>query len=362
MKKSISILALSIISVLGYSQTKSNVPLYSSGYLAMPNSAGEFSLAGAASSQGVNHHVFSLNSLTIGNRLNAFSIPSVSGSHGPTASLSRASLNYSIDESTAIVASLGYFSAGDVELRDAEGNILGQFSPYETDIRVGVVKQLGDGFNLGTRLGYLSTNLGSSINSPQITESALLVDFSLDYLIKSTSDYELSTYWSLSNLGKKSTFSEDNLNYLPAQMTLGVIMNYELNDDISIIPQLMLQRFLVPTPPLYNADGTIFAGQTQNTNVLGSLFTSFNDAPEGSAEEVKEWCPIFATEVVIKEKILINLGGAFESQEKGNRQYITTGVGYNTEKIVVNAAYVIPLSNLAGYYQGLFGLGLSYKL
>ena len=179
MKKSISILGLSILSVLGFAQENSNVPLYSSGYLALPNSMNEFSLAGAASLQGGNHHVFSLGSLTAGKQVSVYSIPSMSGSHGPQSSLTRAAANYALDESTSIVASLGYFSAGNVEQRDAEGNVLGQFTAYETDFRVGVVKQLGEGFNLGTRLGYLSTNLGSSFNNPQITESALLVDFSL---------------------------------------------------------------------------------------------------------------------------------------------------------------------------------------
>lgn len=361
MKKSLTFLALSICSLLGYSQENSNVPLYSSGYLALPNSIGEFSLSGAASTNGLNHHVFSLGSLTAGKQASIYSIPSMSGSHGPKSALSRAALNYALDETTTIVASLGYFSAGDVELRDAEGNVLGQFTPNETDLRVGVVKQLGEGFNFGTRLGYLSTNLGSSINSPQITESSLLVDFSLDYLITSTREYDLTAYWSLTNIGRKSTFSEDNLNYLPTQMALGILLEYELNDDLKFAPQLMLQKFLVPTPPLYNADGTIFSGQAQNTSAIGSLFTSFNDAPEGTSEELKEWCPILAVELTLREKIKVNLGGAFESQDKGNRQYITTGIGYTTEKAVLNAAYIIPLSDLAGYYQGLFGIGVSYR-
>lgn len=362
MKKSISILGLSILSVLGFAQENSNVPLYSSGYLALPNSMNEFSLAGAASLQGGNHHVFSLGSLTAGKQVSVYSIPSMSGSHGPQSSLTRAAANYALDESTSIVASLGYFSAGNVEQRDAQGNVLGQFTAYETDFRVGVVKQLGEGFNLGTRLGYLSTNLGSSFNNPQITESALLVDFSLDYLIKSTSTFDLTTYWSLTNVGKKSSFSEDNLNYLPAQMTLGVVLDYSLNENMSIAPQLMLQRFLVPTPPIYNADGTIFSGQAQNTSAIGSLFTSFNDAPEGTTEELKEWCPIIAMELTVKEKIRVNLGSALESQEKGNRQYITMGVGYDTEKLSLGASYIIPLSNMAGYYQGLFGIGVTYNL
>ena len=67
-------------------------------------------------------------------------------------------------------------------------------------------------------------------------------------------------------------------------------------------------------------------------------------------------------ELTVKEKIRMNLGSALESQEKGNRQYITMGVGYDTEKLSLGASYIIPLSNMAGYYQGLFGIGVTYNL
>ena len=106
----------------------------------------------------------------------------------------------------------------------------------------------------------------------------------------------------------------------------------------------------------------------EEPNIVPSYFLLsyvYDEPPKShnknSKEELKEWCPILAVELTLREKIKVNLGGAFESQEKGNRQYITTGIGYTAEKVVLNAAYIIPLSDLAGYYQGLFGIGVSYK-
>ena len=95
---------------------------------------------------------------------------------------------------------------------------------------------------------------------------------------------------------------------------------------------------------------------------MASLFTSFNDAPEGSSEEVKEWCPIISSQLIVKEKILINLGASLEHQDKGNRQFISLGIGYKAEKIQLSTAYLVPLSDNAGYFQGLFGLGVNYKI
>jgi hypothetical protein len=362
MNKITKSLVLGLFSTLAFSQTESNPPLYSSGYLALPSTATELSLAGSANPLGYNHQVFSLGLLDLDNQVGASSIPSVSGSHGPSSSLSRASVAYNVNETTGIVGSIGYFSAGDVELRDGDGNVLGQFTPFETDFRIGVVKALSEDLNVGVRLGYLSTNLGSSMSTAAIREASVLIDFSVDYTIMESSSSSLKTYWSLNNVGKKANFSETNLNYLPAQMSLGVVYDYEINDDLRILPQLQLQKFLVPTAPTYNADGTIFGGQLQNTNILGSLFTSFNDAPGGSAEEVKEWCPILSTQLVVKEKILINIGASLEHQDKGNRQFISLGIGYKAEKIQLSTAYLVPLSDNAGYFQGLFGLGVNSKI
>jgi|TARA_B110000091_G_scaffold131331_1_gene140751 hypothetical protein len=362
MNKISKTLVLGLFSTLAFAQSETNVPLYSSGYLALPGTTSELALAGSANPHGYNHQVFSLGILDLNNQLGISSIPSISGSHGPTSSLNRVGANYKLNESTALTASLGYFTAGDVELRDNDGNILGQFTPYETDLRIGVVKKLAKDFNLGVRLGYLTTNLGSSINTASITESSLLVDFSLDYTIKETEKSVLRTYWSLNNIGKKNNFDDDNLNYLPAQMALGIVFEHQISENLSVVPQLQLQKFLVPTPPNYNADGTIFSGQEQNTNIMASLFTSFNDAPEGSSEEVKEWCPIISSQLIVKEKILIAIGASLENQQKGNRQFVSLGLGYRTDKIILNTAYLIPISDAAGYFQGSFGAGLQYFL
>lgn len=362
MKKTILTLAISFFASAVYSQDDANLIQYSSGYLGLPGTINEFTLGGGVNANGLNQHVFSLNALTAGNRLSVFSLPQMNGVHGPQAFLSRVVGNYSLDEKTSVIASLGYYSAGSVEARDNDGNLLGTLSPYETDLRVGVIKQLANNFNLGVRLGYLYTNLGSSMNSATITEGALLVDFSLDYVLKPSDKFQLRTYWSLNNVGKKSTFSEDNLNYLPAQMSLGLVGDLYLNDDLKISPQIQIQKFLVPTPPDYNPDGTIFAGTELSTNIIASLFTSFNDAPEGLAEEVQEWCPILALQTVFKEKFSFNLGAVLESQDKGNKQYLSLGLGYITPKLDFTAGYVIPITATAGFYDNLAAVGVVVKL
>jgi outer membrane protein assembly factor BamE (lipoprotein component of BamABCDE complex) len=65
---------------------------------------------------------------------------------------------------------------------------------------------------------------------------------------------------------------------------------------------------------------------------------------------------------IVKEKILIAIGASLENQQKGNRQFVSLGLGYRTDKIILNTAYLIPISDAAGYFQGSFGAGLQYFL
>lgn len=363
MKNIISIVTAALLSGAAMAQsTSSNMPQYGSGYLVLPGSISEFALAGGATRLGLNTKVFSLNTSDETGQASVFTIPKMTGDHGPESSYTRANLSYRINETTRLTGNLGYYSAGNVELRDEDGNELGVFTPYETDVRIGVAKTLSEGFNLGVRLGYLSTNLGSSFSTAQIKESTLLVDFSLDYIIKSSDKSEVVAFWSLNNVGKKDNFTADNLNYVPAQMSLGILIDYELNEDMRLIPQVSFQKMLVPTPPVYNSDGSIFSGQPQNTNILGSLFTSFNDAPNGMNEEIKEWCPILASEVVFKEAFRLSLGASLESTDKGNRQFVSAGLGYQSNKISMMVAYLIPVSVEAGFYKNRYGIGLSYNI
>ena len=78
MNKITKSLVLGMFSTLAFSQTESNPPLYSSGYLALPSTATELSLAGSANPLGYNHQVFSLGLLDLENQVGASSIPSVS--------------------------------------------------------------------------------------------------------------------------------------------------------------------------------------------------------------------------------------------------------------------------------------------
>jgi hypothetical protein len=247
-----------------------------------------------------------------------------------------------------------------VELRDGEGNELGTFTPSETHTQVGVVQRFSDAFKGGVKLGYASTNLGSSSQNTNIAESALTVGFSLDYSAE-VANGELVAYWALNNIGKKNTFSESNLNYLPTQMQLGAAWSKELSEGVSIAPGLNLQKFLVPTSPLLDANGEIISGKPQPLGLFGAMFGSFNDAPGGMSEELAEWRVNIGTEVLLKDRFYLATSASWESIEKGNRQFLTFGAGAMLSKVNLGVGYYMPLSQISTYYGGATTITLAVR-
>lgn len=357
----ISALMLGSMTLAAQTTEAGRVPMYSSGFLTLPYGAAPGLTDGVSMlGFGVNSHVFSMSSVEEKSRVALSTMPNLGGDSGPQSLVTRLGFEHPVNDNTTVLGDFTYFQSGEVELRDAQGNELGLFTPSETAVRLGVVQRFNEDLRAGVRLGYLSTNLGSSTQNTQITEGALTADFSVDYA-KELDQGELSLYWALNNVGRKNSFSESNLNYLPTHMQLGAGMKMEMNDGLTWAPGLSFHKFLVPTPPTRDASGTIISGQAQSTSFFGSMFGSFADAPGGFSEELSEWRVNLASEFLIKESIYIGTGLSWEAKDKGNRQLLNLGVGYMSDAFNVGLGYYIPLTMQSAYYEGVVGLNVSFS-
>jgi len=361
MKKIIALATAALIGGAAYAQqtTSTGLPMYSSGYMTLPYGGAPGMSDGVSSlDMGVNSAVFSVLSADEGGMATISSLPQLGGSGGPESFVTALDGLYVLNENTAVVGGLTYFQSGNVELRDGEGNELGFFTPSETLLQAGVVQRFSEKFKGGVILGYASTNLGSSSQSTLIVENALTVGLSLDYTTE-VADGDLLSYWSLNNIGKKNNFSASNLNYLPTQMQMGVSWMKELGDQIKLAPGVNFQKYLVPTSPLLNADGTILSGKPQPLGLFGAMFGSFNDAPGGTSEEVQEWRMLVMMEALIKDKFYVAASASLENTDKGNRQFINLGAGVKLDKVQLGLGYYIPISQQASYFSGTTGVSAS---
>ena len=101
-------------------------------------------------------------------------------------------------------------------------------------------------------------------------------------------------------------------------------------------------KLLVPTPPLYNADGTIAKGKNPDVGVAQGVFQSFADAPGGSLEEFHEVYWGTGIEYWYSELFALRFGYFYEHESKGGRQYFTIGAGVSYNVFTLDASYLIP--------------------
>jgi hypothetical protein len=72
------------------------------------------------------------------------------------------------------------------------------------------------------------------------------------------------------------------------------------------------------------------------------MFGSFNDAPDGASEELKEIMISSGIEYWYNNTFAGRLGYFNEAKTKGNRKYMTIGLGFRRNQFGIDVAYLVP--------------------
>jgi hypothetical protein len=246
---------------------------------------------------------------------------------------------YKLDETQTISGSVRYFSLGNIQLTDNNGNDLYEERPRETSLDFGYSRKLSDRLALGVALRYINSNLvgrsadGSGSYKPG---NAVAGDIGLYY----TTQSEKSDGWSfgaaLSNLGSKIgyTSNADEKSFLPANLGLGAGYTWVTNDVHKLSVNGEINKLLVPAPP---ADATEEQYKEYNKKgVVDGLVSSFgNKAMAYSA----------GGEYTYDEQFVLRAGYYTDSRNLGKRSYFTTGFGINYSVFGLNFSYLVPTGN-----------------
>ena len=276
-------------------------------------------------------------------------------------SISYLSLYYKITREQAVGFSMRYFDLGDIFFTDDIGNPNGQFSPREFAMDLTYSRMLTENFSIGGSARFISSNLTGSFSSSTLEARpgrSFAVDLGIfykkDFLLSGTNS-NLALAAVISNVGAKVTYSsEDNKDFIPANFRLGTAFTTNLNPDNTITLAVDFNKLLVPTPPIYqidqngqvvldqNGEPVILSGKSPDRTVLGGVFGSFSDAPDGASEEFQEFTMSTGLEYWYKELFAVRTGYFLEAEDKGNRKYFTLGVGFRYQKFGLDFAYLIP--------------------
>lgn len=258
-----------------------------------------------------------------------------------------------LGERSAISASLMYFDLGSISLRGNQNQTLGDFNPKEYAVALSYGQKLSENFGVGITARYIRSNLtGGNLGTDARPGNSVAVDLGAYYtkdLTIGTGDYNLALGASVSNIGQKITYTNpEQADFLPTNLKLGTAITRELDTYNKITFTIDANKLLVPTPyyiegePLNNATVIARNQEIARKSVVNGMLTSFSDAPGGFREELREINLSAGAEYWYNDLVAARVGYFYESPLKGDRQYLSFGLGVRYQVFGVDGAYLVP--------------------
>lgn len=253
------------------------------------------------------------------------------------------------DTAQAISASLRYFSLGDIQYTDIDANSLGTGMPREFSFDVGYSRRLSRYLSAGLGLRYIHSNIASGVSGNQAADYKPANAFAADIGVYYTNTKELDEYRFnnfsfgavVSNLGSRVSYSNQRKDFLPANLGVGVAYTAQVDEFNKITFGLDFNKLMVPTPTDTSTQpGVIKYDPHREKSVVSSIFSSFGDAP--LSEELREVNISIGAEYWYQNQFAVRAGYFYEDKTKGDRKYLSVGLGVRYSMLTINAAYLIP--------------------
>ncbi len=245
-----------------------------------------------------------------------------------------------LDDLQSLAFGLRFFSLGEIQFTDINGQPMGIGRPHELEAAIGYARKLGERFSVGLngKLIYSNLQVGQPIGGLDILPAiAGAADISLYYEIpKETSTMTVGL--ALSNIGSKISYTRQTSDFLPVNFGIGAAWTFELDQYNTLTLATDINKLMVPTPQHNSSDyrfKSLFAG----------MMGSFSDAPGGLQEELQELTYSIGAEYWYDKQFAVRAGYFRESPQKGNRNYITMGLGVKYNVFGINLSYLISVNN-----------------
>lgn len=254
-----------------------------------------------------------------------------------------------LDDNQTLSGSLRYFTLGDITFMSEYGDELGNQSPNEFAVDMGYTRLLSDNFSGSVSLRYIRSDLtgGQMVNGSEThAGNTFATDVAFYYQNEIRVNRKMSTIAAgiaFSNIGGKISYTDgETKDYIPANMKLGVSYKTEMDKYNTITFAFDANKLLVPTPDTANVD--ILTGLGADKSVIAAVFSSFNDAPGGMAEEFKEINFSIGAEYWYNKQFALRAGYYYEDASKGNRKFFTAGAGLKMNVFALDFSYLLPVA------------------
>lgn len=274
-------------------------------------------------------------------------------------------------ERSAWGVSLKYFSLGDIEFNDLVNNTIiqqGIERPNEVTLDASYGLLLNEKISLAVAGRFIRSDLKVSSDMDATPASTLGVDIAA-YYQGETFDFgankaRMRHGINISNIGPRLKYDEGGQkNYIPTNLRLGSGLDLIFDADNVINFNFELNKLLVPSPVAVYSDSGEFQGYQQpDISFFKGIFESFNDAPGGFEEELKEITWATGIEYVFQESFALRTGYFNESLEKGSRRFITLGAGFELDFASVDISYLFSTSRVRNPLENTLRFSLNFNL
>lgn len=231
--------------------------------------------------------------------------------------------------------SLRYFQSGEIIYRDSDGNDLGLIRPYATDFSLGYSLPVSEIWDMGLTLRYVSSDLTQGqINNTKL--SGLLLDLGAHAELSD----EMGLWMSIRNLGAMLSTEINTNGYAPTLFQMGWY-NSAMRKDLQY--GFQIEKSLAPTAPNLDPSGVVTGGLALPESWARAIAQSFSDAPGGALEEFQELRASFGAAYALNKDLTIRTGLSLIDPSKSVMKYVSLGVSYRYNNILINTSYAFPV-------------------
>lgn len=266
---------------------------------------------------------------------------------------------YRFDDLQTVGLAIRYFSLGEINFTDDNGTPTGSGMPNEFEIAGTYARKFGTNFSASLTAKYIYSNLAADqvVAGNEISAaSAFAADLGFTYRKeidngkRGGEDNLLTIGVALTNIGSKISYIKDVYSdFLPANFGLGAAytMNFDEYNTLTVTGEI--NKLMVPSPiprddPEYDTNGNDIP-DAREKGIFEGIFGSFGDAAGGFTEELQELMYTVGLEYWYDDQFAVRFGYFGENVLKGNRQYLTMGVGIKYNIFGMDLSYLVPTNN-----------------
>ncbi|MBP6001010.1 MAG: type IX secretion system outer membrane channel protein PorV [Flavobacterium sp.] len=295
-----------------------------------------------------------------------------------------------INEQSAFAGSLRFFGLGDIELRETgdPNEIPRVVNPNELALDGSYSLKLSERFAMSVGGRYIRSSLRiGDANNDATAASTFAVDVAGYYQSEEVVYDDFNGRWragfNFQNMGPKISYDNDeiNNNFLPANMRLGMGFDFIFDEYNKIGVTAEATKLLVPTPPALvaavDADNNGSIDQSEQ-DVADDAYTqalsdyrkigwsqgiakSFNDAPDGFSEELKEFTWALGAEYSYQDSFALRLGYFNEHELKGARKFFSMGAGFKYNVVKIDVSYLFSASKVRNPLENTLRFSLTFN-